>query len=179
MISLLAVMADGGGVETATIGNDGVVGAMAGLAPYTTMARVVVQTPLVVSQIAAGPFREITSRSATMRALIVRYNEALISQIQITAACNALHPVDERLARCLLQTRDRVDDDEMPLTQELLSEMLGVRRTSVSEVAVKLQHDGLIHYSRGSIRIVNRKALESASCECYAAMKQRALQLTG
>jgi CRP-like cAMP-binding protein len=178
MISLLAVMADGGGVETATVGSEGVVGAMAGLAAHITVARVVVQTPLIVSQIAAGPFREAAGKSAALRALIVTFNEALLAQIQTTAACNALHPIHERLARWLLQTSDRLQDEEMPLTQELLAEMLGVRRTSVSDVAVKLQQAGLIRYQRGSIQIIDRKGLEAASCECYAAIKNSTLRIT-
>jgi CRP-like cAMP-binding protein len=178
MISLLAVMADGSGVETATVGHEGVVGAMAGIAPYTTMARVVVQTPLVVSQIPAERFREVASGSAALRLLIAQYNEALLAQVQTTAACNALHPLHQRLARWLLQTSDRLDDLKMPLTQELLSEMLGVRRTSVSDAAGGLQHAGLIWYNRGSIQIVDRTALERASCECYVAIKQRTAQLT-
>jgi CRP-like cAMP-binding protein len=179
MISLLAVMSDGGGVETATVGNEGVVGAMAGLASYATTARVVVQTPLVVSQITAVAFREITNGSAALRELIAHYHESPLAQVQITAACNALHPIHRRLARWLLQTSDRLDDLEMPLTQELLSEMLGVRRSSVSEAAGELQEAALIQYNRGSIRIVNRKALEAASCECYEAIKRTTLQPAG
>ncbi len=110
MISVVPAMADGGGVETATIGNEGVFGATAGLAPYRTTARVVVQMPLIVSHIAAGPLREIAGRSVAMRSLIAHYQEALLAQVQITAACNALHPIHERLARWLLQTSDRLDD---------------------------------------------------------------------
>jgi CRP-like cAMP-binding protein len=178
MISVVPVMADGGGVEAATIGNEGIFGAMAGLAPYTTTARVVVQAPLVASHIAAGPFRERAGESAAMRSLIAHHQEALLAQVQIVAACNALHPIHERLARWLLQTSDRLDDLVMPLTQELLSGMLGVRRSSVSEAAGNLQQGGLIQYNRGSIRIVNRHALESAACACYGAIKQSAWQLT-
>ncbi|MDQ7249404.1 Crp/Fnr family transcriptional regulator [Dongia sedimenti] len=178
MISVVPVMADGCGVETATIGNEGIFGAMTGFAPYTTTARVLVQTPLTVSQIAAGPFREIAGRSTAMRTLIAHYHEALLAQVQITAACNALHPIHERLARWLLQTSDRLDGLVLPLTQELLSGMLGVRRSSVSKAAGKLQQAGLIQYNRGSIRIVHRHALESATCECYEAIKQSALQHT-
>jgi CRP-like cAMP-binding protein len=175
MISLLVVMADGSGVETATIGNESVFGVMAGLAPYATTARVVVQTPLIVSQVAAGPFSEIASGSPAMRSLIASHHEALLAQVQMTAACNALHSIHQRLARWLLQTSDRLADNLLPLTQEQLSEMLGVRRSSVSAAAGKLQRAGLIQYNRGSIRIVHRQALEAVACECYEAIKRRAL----
>ena len=167
MISLLAVMADGKAVETATVGREGVVGAMAGLGLHITLTRAVVQTPLVTSRIAAAPFRQAVQASPGLRDMIVRYNDVLLGQVQVTAACNALHPLPKRLARWILQTRDRIDTDIVPLTQELLSEMLGVRRSSVSEIARRLQTTGLIRYSRGSIEIVNREALEAAACECY------------
>lgn len=168
MISLLAVMADGKAVETATIGREGVVGAMAGLGVHITLTRAVVQVPVVASRIAAAPFRRAVQASGALRDMIVSYNDVLLGQVQITAACNALHPLQKRLARWILQTRDRIDTDMVPLTQELLSEMLGVRRSSVSEIAKKLQTTGLIRYSRGSIEILKRAALEAAACECYS-----------
>ena len=101
----------------------------------------------------------------------------LLAQVQTTAACNALHHVEARFSRWILQTRDRTDTDRIPLTQEFLSEMLGVRRTSVSEVAHKLQAAGLIRYSRGVIEIVDRPALEGRACECYAAIREKAAQI--
>jgi CRP-like cAMP-binding protein len=167
MISLLAVMTDGKAVETATVGREGVVGAMAGLGVHLPLTRSVVQVPLVASRIAAAPFRRAVQASAALRDMIVSYNDVLLGQVQITAACNALHPIQKRLARWILQTRDRIDTDTVPLTQELISEMLGVRRSSVSEIAKRLQTAGLIRYRRGSIEIVDRTALEAASCECY------------
>jgi CRP-like cAMP-binding protein len=173
MISLLAVMQDGKAVETATIGNEGVVGAMAGLGLHIALTRAVVQTPLIVSHISAAQFRKLVQASDALRNLVMRANEMLLGQVQMTAACNALHPIQARLARWILQTRDRVDDNIIPLTQELLSEMLGVRRSSVSEVASALQAAGLIRYSRGFIEIVNRKALEAAACECYGTIKRQ------
>jgi CRP-like cAMP-binding protein len=168
MISLLAVMADGKAVETATVGREGVVGAMAGLGVHITLTRAVIQVPVVASRIAAAPFRRAVQASDALRDMIVSYNDVLLGQVQITAACNALHPIQRRLARWILQTRDRIDTDIVPLTQELLSEMLGVRRSSVSEIAKKLQTSGLIRYSRGSIEILKREALEAAACECYS-----------
>lgn len=172
MISQLAVMMDGKAVETATVGSEGVVGAMAGLGLHVTPARIVVQTPLIASQIAAAPFRRAVLASDGLRDMIVRSNEELVAQVQMTAACNALHPIQERLARWILQTHDRVENNRVPLTQELLSEMLGVRRSSVSEIASKLQSAGLIEYSRGIIGIINRRALEAAACECYGTINR-------
>ncbi len=173
MISLLAVMQDGKAVETATVGSEGVVGAMAGLGLHIALTRAVVQTPLIASRIAAAQFRKLVQGSDALRNLVMRANEMLLGQVQMTAACNALHPIQARLARWILQTRDRVDDNIIPLTQELLSEMLGVRRSSVSEVASMLQTAGLIRYSRGSIEIVDRRALEGAACECYETIKHQ------
>jgi len=119
-------------------------------------------------------FRKAVEASRELRNLIVRYNDALLGQIQITAACNALHPIQARLARWILQTNDRIDGELVPLTQQLLSEMLGVRRSSVSEVAIRLQSAGLIRYSRGAIKISDRRGLEKAACECYETIKAQA-----
>jgi CRP-like cAMP-binding protein len=132
---------------------------------------------VVGSQIAAAPFRKAVQQSNELRDLIVKYNEVLLAQVQTTAACNAVHHVEARLSRWILQTRDRADSDRVPLTQEFLSEMLGVRRTSVSEVASKLQNAGLIRYSRGLIEIVDRPALERRFCECYASIREKAARI--
>jgi CRP-like cAMP-binding protein len=167
MFSLLAVMRDGKAIETATVGREGVIGAMAGLGLYRSLVRVVVQLPLTASKIAASQFRKAAATSELVRDLAVHYNEVLLTQARITAACNALHPVEARFCRWLLQSADRAGSDTVTLTQELLAEMLGVRRTSVTEVAGKLQHEGVITYSRGVIRIVDRPGLERLSCECY------------
>jgi CRP-like cAMP-binding protein len=173
MVSLVAIMRDGAAIETATIGREGVIGGMAGLGLHFTQTRAVAQTPLVASRVAAAPFRRAVETSVGLRDMIIRYNEALLAQVQITAACNALHSLEARLSRWLLQARDRIDHEAIPLTQELLSEMLGVRRTSVSEVASKLQASNLITYNRGVITIIDRPALERASCECYEAIKAK------
>ena len=177
MISLLVVMRDGEAVETATVGREGAVGMMAGLGLHITQTRTVVQVPLVASRIAAAQFRKAVQASVTLRDLIVRYNEVLLGQVQFVAACNALHPIQSRLARWILQTRDRIDDDQVPLTQELLSQMLGVRRGSISEIASKLQTAGLITYHRGAIEILDRAGLEKVACECYEAIKERAQKI--
>jgi len=170
MISLLAVMQNGKVIETATIGREGVAGAMAGLGLYTSMVRAVVQLPMITSRISAARFRAVASISKPVENVCIRYNEVLLTQARLTAACNALHPVDARFCRWLLQSADRAESSTLPLTQELLSEMLGVRRTSVTEVAGRLQKEGLISFSRGVIQILNRPALEAITCECYQSL---------
>jgi CRP-like cAMP-binding protein len=172
MISLLAVMADGKVVETATIGREGVVGGMAGLCQHVTTTRWMAQMAMTASQVNAATLRRIVAINGPLRDGIIRANELLLAQVQTTAACNALHPIYARLARWILQSADRGGADRVPLTQELLSEMLGVRRSSVSEVAARLQEDGLIRYSRGLIDVLHRRGLEEAACECYGAMKR-------
>jgi CRP-like cAMP-binding protein len=167
MLSLLVVLRDGKAIETATVGREGVVGAMAGLGLYKSLVRVVVQMPMVCSKIAATHFRSAAAASDPVRNLCIRYNEVLLSQARVTAACNALHSIEARFCRWLLQCADRAGTDTISLTQEFLAEMLGVRRTSVTEVASKLQGAGLITYSRGVIKILDRQALMRTSCECY------------
>ena len=167
MLSLLVVLKDGKAVETATVGCEGVVGAMAGLGLYKSLVRVVVQLPIGVTKISATQFRIAASCSDAIRDLCIRYNEVLLSQARVTAACNAVHVVEERFCRWLLQSADRAGSSTVNLTQEFLAEMLGVRRTSVTEVASKIQNTGAIKYSRGVINILDRPALEKMSCECY------------
>ena len=167
MLSLLAVLRDGKAIETATVGREGVVGAMAGLGLYKSLVRVVVQMPVACSKIAATHFRTVAATSDPVRNLCIRYNEVLLSQARVTAACNALHSIEARFCRWLLQSADRAASDTVTLTQEFLAEMLGVRRTSVTEVATKVQNAGAITYSRGVIKILDRTALLRMSCECY------------
>jgi CRP-like cAMP-binding protein len=167
MLSLLVVLRDGKAIETATVGNEGVAGAMAGLGLYKSLVRVVVQMPLTLTKIPSTQFRKVASQSEAIRAMCIQYNEVLLSQARVTAACNALHVIEARFCRWLLQSSDRAGGDTVNLTQEFLAEMLGVRRTSVTEVATKLQSSGAIAYSRGVIRILNRPALQKMSCECY------------
>ena len=167
MLSLLAVLRDGKAIETATVGREGVVGAMAGLGLYKSLVRVVVQMPVACTKIAATHFRTVAAGSDPVRNLCIRYNEVLLSQARVTAACNALHSIEARFCRWLLQSADRAASDTVALTQEFLAEMLGVRRTSVTEVASKVQNSGAITYSRGVIKILDRAALARMSCECY------------
>jgi CRP-like cAMP-binding protein len=177
MLSLLAVLRDGKAIETATVGREGVVGAMAGLGLYKSLVRVVVQMPLTCSRIAAPHFRTAVTASEALRNLCIRYNEVLLSQARVTAACNALHPIEARFCRWLLQSADRSASDTVVLTQEFLAEMLGVRRTSVTEVASRVQSAGVITYSRGVIKILDRPALMRMSCECYETLLDQSAAL--
>lgn len=131
------------------------------------LVRVVVQLPMMVSTIPASQFRKAAAQSDAVRNMCIRYNEVLLSQARVTAACNALHAVEARFCRWLLQSADRAESDTVTLTHEFLAEMLGVRRTSVTEVASKIQAAGAISYTRGQIRILKRSSLEKMSCECY------------
>jgi CRP-like cAMP-binding protein len=177
MLSLLAVLKDGKAIETATVGREGVVGAMAGLGLYKSMVRVVVQMSLSVTKIPASQFRKAANISDAIRAMCIQYNEVLLSQARVTAACNALHVVEARFCRWLLQSADRAGGDTINLTQEFLAEMLGVRRTSVTEVATKMQNAGVITYSRGVIKLLNRPALAKISCECYQTLLDQSAEL--
>ena len=177
MLSLLAVLRDGKAIETATVGREGVVGAMAGLGLYKSLVRVVVQMPVSVSKISASHFRTVAAGSDAVRNLCIRYNEVLLSQARVTAACNALHSIEARFCRWLLQSADRAASDTVALTQEFLAEMLGVRRTSVTEVASKVQAAGAITYSRGVIKILDRSALMRMSCECYETLIDQSVAL--
>lgn len=170
MLSLLAVMRDGKAIETATIGRESVVGCMAGLRVYRSLVRVTVQLPMTCSRVPSQQFRKLVAANPDLRNLCIDANEMLLTQARITSACNALHAVEARLGRWLLQSVDRAESNVIRLTQELLAEMLGVRRTSVTEVASKLQADGIITYSRGVITILDRARLERISCECYGTL---------
>jgi CRP-like cAMP-binding protein len=172
MVSMVVVMSDGRAIETATVGREGVVGAMSGLGIHITRVRAIAQLPTLASRIAAPAFRKAVAKSKPIANLCVHYNEVLLTQARNTAACNGLHQIEARLCRWLLQTRDRAESDTFNLTQEFLAEMLGVRRTSVTEVASRIQTSGAISYSRGAIRIVDLDALKALSCECYETLKK-------
>ena len=133
--------------------------------------------PIACSRIAAAHFRSAAAASDSIRNLCIRYNEVLLSQARVTAACNALHSIEARFCRWLLQCADRAASDTVPLTQEFLAEMLGVRRTSVTEVASKVQAAGAITYSRGVIKILDRPALLRMSCECYETLLDQSAAL--
>jgi CRP-like cAMP-binding protein len=171
MVSLVAVMQSGATVETATVGRGGVIGASAGLGARRTFGRAIVQLPGSAAWLSAAQFHAAARECHAIHDLIVRYNDLLLAQVQQSVACNALHALEAKLCRWLLQTHDCVDGDAIPLTQELLGQMLGVRRTTVTLAARLLQSAGLIRYRRGHIQIVDRAALEDISCECYAVVR--------
>jgi CRP-like cAMP-binding protein len=171
MVSLVAVMQSGGTVETATVGRAGVIGASAGLGARRAFGRAIVQLPGSAAWLSAAQFHAAARECHAIHDLIVRYNDLLLAQVQQSVACNALHALEARLCRWLLQTHDCVDGDPIPLTQEFLGQMLGVRRTTVTLAARLLQSAGLIRYRRGHIQIVDRAALEDISCECYAVVR--------
>ncbi|HLL28883.1 MAG TPA: Crp/Fnr family transcriptional regulator [Xanthobacteraceae bacterium] len=174
MISLVTVMNKGGKIiETATVGREGAVGAMAGFGPRHAFRRAIVQVGGTAAKIATGQFQERVRSSEMLRDVLVRYNELLLAQVQQAAACNAFHDADQRLARWLLQTRDRIDSNTIPLTQEFLAQMLGVRRTTVTLIAQGLQERGYLRYRRGRVEIVDREGLESVACECYRTMREQ------
>lgn len=173
MISLLAVMKQGQSVEIATVGREGAVGAMSGFGPSHAFTRGIVRVEGSAARISIAHFQEAMKKSAGLRETIVRYNEGLLAQVQQTAACNALHNLEQRLCRWLLQTQDRAGGDMITLTHEFLSQMLAVRRTTVTLVARGLQTAGAIEYKRGKIRIVDRRKLEKRACECYKVVSQQ------
>jgi CRP-like cAMP-binding protein len=173
IVSLLTVMQHGDAIEVATVGREGTIGSLSGLGPRRSHTRAVVQVAGAASRISAERFRKVAEQSQAVRDIIVRYGEMLLIQVQQTAACNALHDVEERLSRWLLQARDRVDGNTIRLTHEFLSQMLGVRRPTVTVVARMLQDAGLIRYHRGHIEIINRPGLEARACECYDMIRRQ------
>jgi CRP-like cAMP-binding protein len=172
MVSMVAVMQSGANVETATIGRAGVIGASAGLGAKQSIGRAIVQLPGTGAWLSACQFHAAANRSQGIRDLIVRYNDLLLAQVQQSVVCNALHTMEGRLCRWLLQAHDCMDGNAIPLTQEFLGQVLGVRRTTVTIAAQLLQSSGLIQYRRGLIQIVDRPQLEELSCECYAVVRR-------
>jgi CRP-like cAMP-binding protein len=170
--SLLIVMEDGAEVEAGLIGREGLVGLSAALGLEFAVYQAICQVPGEAWRMPARVLRQALQRSWPLAALIQRYAAAQLRQTVQMVACNALHPATERLCRWLLMSHDRVGRDEFPMTQEFMSELLGVRRPSVTLIAGTLQEAGLIAYKRGMIRIKNRRGLEEASCECYAVMNE-------
>jgi CRP-like cAMP-binding protein len=177
MISLLSVMQDGKAVETVVVGREGALGAQCGLGISSAYARAVVQIPGRAARIAAPQFQKAVRESERMGDPFIRYRELRLAQTQQSAACNSLHGAESRLSRWLLQTSDAIGTDVVPLTQEFLSQMLGVRRTTVTAIARSLQKTGMIHYTRGRIEISDREKLESYACECYDVLRRQPAQI--
>jgi CRP-like cAMP-binding protein len=172
VVSLVSVMEEGALVEVATIGNEGMVGLPVFLGADTISMKAFVQIPGEAWRMGAAPFREAVRNGGRFPELLQRYTQALFLQVAQGAACNRAHSIEERCARWLLMTHDRVERDEFPLTQEFLAIMLGVRRPSVTVAAGILQKAGFIRYSRGRITVVDREGLEAATWECYGMIRR-------
>jgi CRP-like cAMP-binding protein len=178
-LSMLTVLPDGQMVEIATIGREGALGGLAVLSGESSPAAAMVQAEAdVCYRLPAAAFREEMDRQEEFYRLLLRYGQALVGFIMQSTACNAIHSVEQRLARWLLMAHDRVRRDEFPLTQEFVAMMLGASRPTVTIVAGTLQRAGLITYRRGHVRILDREALEAASCECYAVTSDRLRNVT-
>jgi CRP-like cAMP-binding protein len=179
MISLLSVTSDGTAIETGIVGSDGVVGGSCGVDGGLALGQATVQIDLVALRTPAKDFVAAYRAHEMLRSLVNKYQLVLLVQAQQSAACHALHTVNSRLCRWLLQSQDMIGGDEVNLTQEFLSHMLGVRRNTVSVEAHILQSAGLIRYSRGHITIVNRGGLEQCACECYAVIRDNTARAMG
>ncbi len=171
IISLLYVMENGASAEIAVVGNEGILGISLFMGGETTSSRAVVQSAGYAYKLNAQLLKNEFNRAGPLQRLLLRYTQALITQMAQTAVCNRHHSVEQQLCRWLLLSIDRLATDELTMTQELIANMLGVRREGVTEAAGKLQRDGLINYSRGHITVLNRPALEKRSCECYQVVK--------
>ena len=174
LASVLNVMADGKSVEVGLTGKEGFVGLPLVVGFASSGSRVIVQIEGSAFRLNASTLLEVLRKCRTLETRLHRYSQQLAAQSAQVAACNRLHGVDERMARWLLMSQDRVGSDLVPLTQEFLAHMLGTRRSSVTVAASILQRAGLIDYTRGQLSIVDRKGLEEASCECYRALVQQA-----
>jgi CRP-like cAMP-binding protein len=172
IVSLLYVLESGASTEIAVTGNEGLVGISLFMGGETTPSRAVVQSAGEGYRVRGAVLRKLFETSGEVQHLLLRYTQALITQMTQTAVCNRHHAVDQQLCRWLLLMLDRLAGSEVRMTQELIANMLGVRREGVTEAAGKLQADGLIEYSRGRIRVLDRPGLEARVCECYAVVKR-------
>ena len=179
VVSVVNVLGDGGTVEVATVGNEGMIGTPILLGVDRIPAETFVQVPGEALRMKADVFTREVPPGSPFHNLLLRYTQALINHLMQSVSCNQLHSVEKRCCRWLLLTHDRVESDEFPMTQEFLSLMLGVRRASVSVVAATLQKAGLIRYHRGKMTILNRQGLEAGSCECYQVVKDEFKRLLG
>jgi CRP-like cAMP-binding protein len=179
ILSVITLMEDGRGVESSTIGRESAHGLLSAFGSYYAHNRVVCQVAGQSFTMPAARLREAVSRSPLLAEGLVRHAQAHVAQVEQSVACNALHFVDERLARWILTAADRGDGRAVALTQEHLATMLGVQRTTVTQAARGLQASGLINYARGAIDIVDRPRLEDLACECYAVIRQKFGLLVG
>ena len=172
IVSLLNVLEDGASTEISVIGNEGLVGITLFMGGDSTPRRAVVQSAGYAYRLPGHTLRDEFHRNESVRLLLLRYTQALITQMAQTVVCNRHHSVDQQLCRWLLLSLDRLPSNELTMTQELIANMLGVRREGVTEAVGKLQRLGVIDHSRGHIVVLDRQALERLSCECYAVVKR-------
>ena len=172
IVSLHYVMESGASAETAGVGNEGVVGVSLFMGGETTPSSAVVQTAGHAYRLASRLLKEEFNRAGFTQRLLLRYTQALITQVTQTAVCNRHHSVEQQLCRWLLLTLDRVSSRELVMTQELVASMLGVRREGITDAAGKLRDSGFIRYRRGHISVLDRSGLETRACECYAVVKK-------
>src|ERR1700684_997904 len=173
VLSLLTVLVNGSAIETANIGREGAFGLFAAMYSRVSFNRCLVQFEGGMARCPIDFLQSEFERSEQVRNLFVSYSETLLSQVQQTVACNALHSTEERMCRWLLMMHDRAEGEALPYTHEFLSHMLGANRKSVTLAAQSLQMAGLINYYRGKIKVLDRPGLEKASCECYAIVRER------
>ncbi len=172
IVSLLYVMENGASAEIAVVGNEGIVGISLFMGGDSTSSRAVVQSAGLGYRLKAQIMKDDFNRAGPVLHLLLRYTQALITQMAQTAVCNRHHTLDQQLCRWLLLSLDRLQGNELVMTQELIANMLGVRREGVTEGALKLQQAGLIRYARGHISVLDRDGLQKRSCECYAVVKK-------
>jgi CRP-like cAMP-binding protein len=171
IVSLLYTLADGASAEIAVVGNEGMIGVSLLMGGETTIHRAVVQSAGYAYLMPSQALKDEFARAGPMQHLLLRYTQSLLTQMAQTAVCNRHHSVDQQLCRWLLHSLDRLSSNELVMTQEVIANMLGVRREGVTEAAGRLQQVGLIHYSRGRITVLDRAGLEARCCECYAVVK--------
>jgi CRP-like cAMP-binding protein len=177
IVSLLYVMLDGASAEISVVGREGIVGIAVFMGGESTPSRAVVQSGGSAFSLPASELRKEFNNHVEMRTLMLRYTQALITQMAQTAVCNRHHSIDQQLCRWLLLSLDRLPDVRLKMTQELIANMLGVRREGVTEAAGKLQRQGVITYKRGLITVCDRKLLEELCCECYEVVRREADRL--
>jgi CRP-like cAMP-binding protein len=177
IVSLLYVLENGSSAEIAVVGNEGVVGVSIFMGGETTPSRAVVQSAGRAFRLPGEIMMEEFRRAGGMQHLVLRYTQALITQMAQTAVCNRHHTVDQQLCRWLLLSLDRLETPQITMTQELIANMLGVRREGVTEAAGKLQKAGVISYHRGHIEVLDRQKLEQMSCECYEVVRRETARL--
>jgi CRP-like cAMP-binding protein len=173
VLSLLTVLENGAAIETANIGREGAFGLFAAMYSRVSFNRCIVQLEGYTVRCPIELLQREFERSEHVRNLFVSYSETLLSQVQQTVACNAMHSTEERMCRWLLMMHDRAEGEALPYTHEFLSQILGANRKSVTLAAQSMQSAGLISYHRGAIQVIDRAGLEQASCECYAIVKER------